>query len=227
MHSRRWGGRVASALAAAALATGTSAEPTDCLVCQKMVRAISSATGCEGNPCELDGDLMRLDRCHERAEGVASNLRAAGAALEPTKRRGDYKLNRACDDLRKLPSHVLCVRHGVCLSRCDVRAPPAPRERRARHHARSVLTAREVQVCERIIGFWHANGCAGSPCTDVAVGRAQNLARRLEPRAPAAARADRPRPNRPPAPPRAEIVTRLLGRADRHAARRAARRRRH
>ena len=157
--------RLASALTALA-AAALAAEPTDCLVCQKMVRALSTAPGCEGNPCELDNDLVRLDRCHERAEGVAAGLHAAGAALEPAERRGDYKLARSCDDLRSLPSHVLCVRHGVCLSRCEVRARAHAARRGARTTPRAMGGARGagVRADHRILARSRLRGLAVHRC---------------------------------------------------------------
>ena len=113
---------------------------TDCAICRKIVKASIASLTCAANPCEVDLDLGLLDGCHERVAAVTDQLRAAGAPLAASNGRGHYRITHGCADLRQLPSQIFCVRHALCLSRCD--------------------------VCERMLSYWHSNGCRGSPCTE-------------------------------------------------------------
>ena len=80
---------------------------------------------------------------------------SAGAPIAPaTAQSGHRLLGAACDDARGLPAHALCTKHGACMGRCE--------------------------VCERMLAFWHANGCRGSPCSDDRFGRGQKLKSTLD-----------------------------------------------
>ena len=59
----------------------------------------------------------------------------------------------AREDARKLPVQTLCMKHGVCMTRCD--------------------------VCEHMLSYWHANDCRGSPCSDL-FGKGEKLKSSLD-----------------------------------------------
>ena len=137
------------------LAAAASSAVTDCLLCQKLIRAAADQSTCEASPCDTDVDLLRLDGCASRLSGVVGALVAAGAPIAPaTAQSGHRLLGAACDDARGLPAHALCTKHGACMGRCE--------------------------VCERMLAFWHANGCRGSPCSDDRFGRGQKLKSTLD-----------------------------------------------
>ena len=138
------------ALVTALLADG---HLTECLLCQRLIKAIAESPNCEADPCATDPDLARLEHCHDHTAQVVGLLQHGGAALEPGERSGHHRLAVGCNDARKLPVQTLCLKHRVCMTRCE--------------------------VCERMLSYWHANDCRGSPCTDL-FGHGQKLKSSLD-----------------------------------------------
>jgi hypothetical protein len=133
--------------------SGSALGVTDCLLCQRLIRSIAESHACEADPCASDPDLARLDHCHNRTSAVFEQMRRGGAALERGERGGRYGLPVGCEDARRVPVQTLCMKHGACMTRCE--------------------------VCERMVSYWHANDCRGSPCTDL-FGKEQKLKSSLD-----------------------------------------------
>lgn len=135
------------------LLSALPAHMTDCLLCQRLIQSIADSPSCEADTCASDPSLARLERCHDRTAAVVAQLRHGGATIDDGERSGRYGLSDGCEDARNLPAQTLCIKHGVCMTRCE--------------------------VCEHMLSYWHANDCRGSPCSDV-FGKGQELKSSLE-----------------------------------------------
>ena len=114
---------------------------TECLLCQRLIKSIADSQHGEADPCASDPDLARLDHCHDKTAEVVALLKHGGAPIQPAgQRTGHYGLAYGLEDARHLPVQTLCLKHGLCMTRCD--------------------------VCEHMLSYWHANDCRGSPCSD-------------------------------------------------------------
>ena len=153
VQKRKKSTQARSGLAVLLFLVGARGHLTECLLCQRLIKAIGESKTCDADACATDPELMRLEHCHNRTAKVVAALEHGGALLVQGERTGHYTLSVGCEDARKLPVQTLCMKHGVCMTRCD--------------------------VCEHMLSYWHANDCRGSPCSDL-FGKGEKLKSSLD-----------------------------------------------